>query len=475
MGFGGLMVAIAVSSACPRVARAETPATQQTSNNADLQAQIQHLQAELDALKQRESAQEPRSTQPADSPTSTAAAVEADAAKRGGAAITAPSMDATGLTAGWIPSKGFVISSEDGNFLFHPWGYIQPRYVVDYRENGKNGTETDTQSGFEIARLKLAFDGNMFTPDLTYQFIWNTVKSGGGLTLNDAWVRYRFHNSNWAIQGGQIRNPLDHEQIVFATQSMTVDRSLVDDIFANGEGFVQGVDVSYGYDTDGPFRAEAAIHHGMRNFNVSFQDFPTTNANWGASGRVDVKVMGDWKAYDRFSALEAKKDLLVIGAGADYTEAGDTGNLVHVVDAQYTLPSGLSLYGAYLGRYTKNNAGPPGTNGGSTTFAATPDTYDATGRLMVSYLFKNHFEPYLSYEYIQFDAAGLPATVHNTTCHDITLGGNYYFYGQRAKVSANVIYLPNGIPINDNTVNDILANPRGGNQVVFQAQFQLII
>jgi hypothetical protein len=476
LGTGTLLVAVALGGTARGADNAAAATTAPSpATAADLQAQIQHLQSELDAIKQRQAAPT-ESTAPATTATpadTTADAVEADAAKRGAAA---PAMDMTGITAGYIPNKGFVISSEDGNFVFHPWAYLHARYAANYRENAKNfNTESATDAGFEIARLKLIFDGNMFTPDLTYQFIWNTVKSGGNLSMNDAWARYHFHDTPFAIQGGQIRNPLDHEQIMFATQTMTVDRSIVDDVFANGEGIVQGVAVSYGYDQPGALRAQAALTHGLRNNNTSFQDFPVTNANWGAAARVDWKLMGDWDAYNRFTALNNKHDLLVIGAAADYTEAGDTGALLHVVDAQYTLPSGLSIYGAYLGRYTKNNGGAPGTNGGSTTFAPTPYTYDATGRIMVSYLFNQHFEPYLRYEYIQFDAKGLPSTVASTTIHDITLGANYYFYGQRAKLSANVIYLPNGCPINDNTVNDILANPNGGNQVVFQAQFQLII
>jgi hypothetical protein len=451
-----------------------------TSSQVSLQTQVQRLQAELDAMNAREAARDnapalngaaKAKTDGSTATNTTADAIRADADGHGPVFA-----DMEGMGAGYMKGKGFVIKSDDGNFLLHPWAYLQARYTANYREKSKDfNTDSSTDTGFEIARLKFVMDGNVFTPDLTFQLIWNTVKAGGTLTLNDAWARYHFHDTPFAIQGGQIRDPLDHEQILFATQSMAVDRSLVDDIFAGGEGIVQGADVTYGYDQDGPVRGQFAITHGLRNNDVTFQGYPTTNANWGTAARVDWKLMGDWKSYDRFSALELKKDLLVIGGALDYTEAGDTGSLVQVADAQYDMTNGVSLYAAYLGRYTKNNAGPISTNGGSTNFDQHPDTYDSTARVMAAYLYNEHLEPFIRFEYIQFDPAELTNTARGGNIDDITLGANYYFYGQRAKLSTNLIYLPNGCPVSDSSINDILATPSPRNELVFQLQFQLII
>jgi hypothetical protein len=457
---------------------AEPDAT--TPSSATLQAQVQKLQEELDAMKAREAARDnaaanTTTNDKANGPAASSTSIEAVRADADTHSIAFGDME--GMGAGYVPGTGFVIKSDDGNFLLHPWAYLQARYSANYREKSKNfNTDSSTDAGFEIARLKFVMDGNVFTPDLTYQLIWNTVKAGGTLTLNDAWARYRFHDTPFAIQGGQIRNPLDHEQILFATQSLTVDRSFIDDEFAGGEGIVQGVDLSYGYDQNGPIRGEIAFTHGLRNNDVTFQGYPTTAANWGISGRVDWKLMGDWNNYNRFTALDLKKDLLVIGAGADYTEAGSTASLTHVVDAQYDMGNGFSAYAAYLGRYTKDNAGPIGTNGASTTTATHPDTYDSTARLMLAYLYNQHLEPFIRFEYIQFDPAELtPGTERGGNIDDITLGANYYFYGQRAKLSTNLIYLPNGSPVSDTSVNDILATPFQKNELIFQMQFQLII
>jgi len=163
----------------------------------------------------------------------------------------------------------------------------------------------------------------------------------------------------------------------------------------------------------------------------------------------------------------------VLGAGADYTEAGDAGALMHVVDAQLDTPGGLSLYAAYLGRYTRHNGGAAGTNGGLSGGGPTANTYDSTFRVMAGYVIGRHLEPFARYEYLHFSGFELPATAAHTVIHDVTIGFNYYLMGHRAKFSAAASYLPNGSPV-ANTLGDLLVTP-GGSEVIVQAQFQLIL
>ena len=475
MRFAGLLaVALAVAGGCS-TAFAVGPATQPSDSN--LQAKVDRLEAELQEMKQREAARDKAVAavplyQPAVVSYSNGDVAKTEGAVESDAARHSQMLDMQGMGAGYQQGKGFVIKSDDGNFLLHPWAYAQFRNVTNYRQDVA-GKDT-TQNGFEVARLKFVLDGNVFNPDLTYQFIWNIVRAGGNLQTNDAWARYRLHDTNFAIEVGQVRNPLDHEQILFATQSMTTERSFIDDVFANGEGFVKGVKLGYGYDMPSPVRGEVAFSSGMRNYDTTFQQFPTNSADYGGSARVEYKLFGNWKDYDHFSALNDKQPLLVLGGGADYTETGSTGQLTHVGDVQFDLPSGLSLYGAYLGRYVKGNQTAPSTNGGATTAVSFGDTYDTTARFMAAYCFNNHFEPFVRYQYVQFDRAELPATATKANLHEFTIGGNYYFYGQRAKVTAEASYLPNGSPIDD-TGSETLSNPSGANQIIVTAQFQLII
>jgi hypothetical protein len=442
------------------------PSQQDLLNRLDaLQAEVAQLKAEL---KARGPQTQPSAPQQVSNPTLTTQQMIEDVDRH------TKMLDWTDTVAGYVKSKGFYIRSEDGNFLLHPWAFIQIRNTTNYREKGKNGTDSDTENGFEIPRMKFILDGNILSPDLTYQFIWATSSTTGNLGLQDAWARYHFPGTEFAVRAGNIRNPFDHEQIMFGTRTLTPERSIVNNVFANGDGVVKGASVSYGFDSDSFFRTEVAFTDGMRNFNTTFQDWPTNPANWGAAGRFEFKLMGNWDDYAQFTTLGNKKTLLVLGAGVDYTEAGDTGALMHVVDAQFGMPNGLTLYGAYLGRYTRNNGGPIGTNGGATGNAPTHDTYDATLRLLAGYLINQHWEPFARYEYIHVDGSEVPAGSPHTVIQDITVGFNYYIFSHRAKFSAAASYLPDGSPV-ANTLGDLLVTPKGGNEVIIQAQFQLII
>ena len=54
--------------------------------------------------------------------------------------------DVQGFTAGYDPAKGFVIQSEDGSFMLHPWAWVQVRDTLNYRQGGRAGGGDDTQN-----------------------------------------------------------------------------------------------------------------------------------------------------------------------------------------------------------------------------------------------------------------------------------------------------------------------------------------
>jgi len=277
----------------------------------------------------------------------------------------------------------------------------------------------------------MGFDGNVFSPDLTYLFQWATDRHDGIPKLEQAWAKYHLPGTPWSIKAGQYKDPLDHEQITSTQHTAAVDRTLTDDLFANGEGFIQGVSLIY--DDSKSLRAEVAFTDGLRSANTNFQDYPTTvttgnapPADWGAAGRVEYKFTGDWKEYQRLSAYGSTRDLLVIGAGADYTEAGDTDALTHVVDLQGGIAGRLGYYAAYLGRYTRGN----GAAGGD-------DTYDWTARGQVSYVLNKNWEPFVQYEFIHLDAPSFGATTAGDI-QKITGGITYYLHGHAAKFNLDV-------------------------------------
>ncbi len=251
--------------------------------------------------------------------------------------------------------------------------------------------------------------------------------------------------------------------MVSSKHLMVIERSYPVDIFTGGDNFTQGVIGSY---SDGPLRTYGAFTDGARNnSNQNFQDYPTNNANFGVAGRVEYKVMGDWKAYDGFNPIGLKHDALVVGAAADYTEAGHTGSLLHTVDAQYMMTSGWSIYGAYLARAVQN--APPGTG-----IASTYDAYDWSLEGKVGYMIDRNWEPYGRITFTHFDSNEVPSGAENEV-YEITGGVNYFWHGDDAKWTVDVVYLPNGAPFSDSGAG-VLVNS-GDNEVVFRVQFQLLI
>ena len=392
--------------------------------------------------------------------------------------------EAGGFTSGYKNGK-FVIQSEDGSFLLHPWLQLDIREETNYRHDGKtigHRVEDDTESGFELRRAKFGFDGNLFSPDLTFLMNWatnrepGTIKDGSGTTdvvptggvpvLEEGWAKYHIPGTDFYIKGGQIKDPLAHEQIMSSKYQMAIERSLQDDLFANGDAFVQGATVIY-YNKQSPLRVEAGVTDGLKSANTNFQDFPNTGvtADWGAAGRVEYKAMGDWSAYDQFTSLKDKNPLLVFGMGGDYTEAGHLDSFVHTADVQFNLPAGLALYADYMGRYTAH-----------TLVAGHNYAYEPTAMGQVSWLLCDKWEPYGRFEYIYLSPAvtALPAgSAGQNNVQEITVGVNYYWHGHQAKFTVDGVYLPRGTPVADDGSGVLTSVSHA--EAILRIQFQILL
>ncbi|MDB5358522.1 MAG: phosphate-selective porin family protein [Phycisphaerales bacterium] len=484
----GFVKAAALAAALCAPAFAADPATQAN----DTAQEIKALRARLDQLEaqQKESEQKRQEAERKFEETTTSEQLMQDAKSRDNF------MAVEGFTAGFTDNR-FIIQSADGNFVFRPWIHFQPRYIVNDRQSFKKGGDDDVEQGFEIRRMRFGFDGNLFTPDFTYFFNWSTVRAsstvnvtnsagatvgtvsnnlGGTPLLEEAWVKYKLPGSDFYLKGGQIKDPVLHDQIVSTRYQQSAERSITADIFINGDAFTEGATVIW--DPNGVIRTEGGVTHGMRAANTNFLDFPNTNAfDYGLVGRVEYKVMGQWKDYNQMGAVGVKEPLLVFGGGIDYSERGHAGQTVGVLDAVFAEERGFNVYGAVVDRYTTHNFGiytqsPTGANIGTPNPAvANHATNEYSLLLQGGYKFDQHWEPFGRYEYMRLQ--GTVAGSRNYV-QVLTGGVNYYFYGHRAKLTAQAAYLPNGIPIDD-TPNDVLTNGDGHGEFVFIAQFQLLL
>ena len=391
-------------------------------------------------------------------------------------------LQSQGFTAGYNKGK-FLIQSEDGNFVLNPSVQFQFRYVANFRDQASQTSGTppvteqdpdNIESGFEVRRLKLSLTGNVFAPDVTYDFTWATSRSTGGLTLENAWVKaggqrlFGEGMKDFAIKAGQFKDFTFHEEITSSKRQLAVDRSMLNETLAGGiTDYVQGVSLIWDDGAEGlPLRGEVAYLDGANSDNTNFVDgggaafFDVANVDYGASGRVEYLAFGNWKSYDDFTAMGNAEDSLVFGAGAHFSEAGNASTLLHTVDVQYETGP-LGLYAAYVGAATDNDNDAGG------------NWYDWGALAQAGYMLTDKWEVFGRYNFVNLDndRSG------DSQFDEITAGVNYYIEKHSMKFTADVTYLPDGTPLSGSAADGIghLGDDNDEEQILFRAQFQLLL
>lgn len=451
------LVAFAIATLSDaRLARAEDS---QSDSREAVMRELQELREQVRQLEAKQATREAATKPDVAQTQRTTADVISDADRRSAL------LDAQGFTAGWSNGK-FLIQSEDGNFVLNPNFWLQVRYNLNYRDedaaNPVDGRPT-TESGFEIRRMKFLFEGNAFTPNLKYRFQFNTNRSTGNAFLEDCYVNYRF-NESWAVKLGQYKEPTFHEELMSDVRQLAAERSLVN--FTLGGGVtdrVQGAALIYDKGADTSFRAEVGFTDGPNSKNTNFQDgggnafLDQASPDFGLYGRAEYKVFGDWKNYDDFTSLGTTGDMLIVGGGASFSQAGGNNLLLHTVDAQYE-NGPIGAYAAYLGAYSDSDD--------------TGSVYDGGILLQASYLLTSKWEVFGRYEFMSIDAAH--GSGSDGDFQVLTAGVNYYWKKHAAKFTLQAMYLPNGSPVNDDAAG-ILDPDANDTQFVFTGQFQLLL
>ncbi|HEV8291335.1 MAG TPA: porin, partial [Tepidisphaeraceae bacterium] len=410
----------------------------------ELKAQVQELNKKVAALETKQATSSPDAQ-------ATIEAVLRDAERR-----THLLANGADLSAGYDTT--FFIRAGDA-FLLRPQINFQFRNITDFRQNTSGNKDDEIENGFEVRRLQFILEGNIISKDIEYAFVWNTnretstqtvrdstgaaigtvdVKSGGNLFLEDAYVKYMFADQ-WGTRIGQFKDPVTHEKLVSDKRLVTVERSMLDAILGGGyEERVQGVTAIFGgYKANQPLYVEAGITDGINSLNT---DFTKHSSDFGVAGRIEYKVMGEWKDYRDFTAKGDKGDLLVIGGGFDWTQFGDGNSEVGTVDAQWEMASGLGLYGAVIVRQLD-----------AELTGAADDQTDYGALVQVSYLLNPAWEVFGRYDFVKFDTDRVFGTVTEDTFHEITGGVTYYMgdngsAGHRMKITVDLNWLPNGAP-----------------------------
>jgi len=386
-----------------------------------------------------------------------------------------------GFTAGYSGDR-FVLQSADGNFVFSPGVLLQLRHVTSYRESTPDGGDS-TDAGFEVRRLWLLLSGNLFTPQLTYHFQFGTGVNGGNVVMDQAWVQYAFPETPFALRVGAYTNTWDHETAVHIGRQLAVDRSILNQIITTGatgtENYVQGIELQY--QSVDEWRASVMYHDGMLTRNTNFQNEAATapaigivNPGGGAAGRFEYKVAGNWTDYSDFTALNTRKDLLVLGGGFNFDTADNLNAIMYTIDVQWEPADvhGLGVYGAVVGMHREFRNLPAGGNGSANDWGLT---------VQAGYLLAPRWEVFGRYTYMKLDdhAPAGPGTLGaaariTDVIHEVTGGVNYYLRDHAAKFTVDAVFLPDGSGVNLPGIG-ILRQPSADPQLALRMQFQLRI
>jgi hypothetical protein len=355
-----------------------------------------------------------------------------------------------GFYGGFLDDK-FQIRSADGNFSLSPSVWFQFRQVTNYRHDDSARDKDQTDNGFEIRRAKLGFDGNAWGKDFYYNVVWATDRKTGNLLLEEAYARYQFA-PRVAVKAGQYKELFAQETSASSRRKLAVDVSMVNGILFGGDTYTQGVELNY--DDQDALQASLGFSDGYASFNTNFQDPPANPFDFGVYARAQYKLFGDWKSYADFTALGNKKDLLVVGTGADWSQNGDVNVIRHSIDVQWETGP-LGTYGGFYGRYTDG--------------AATGSTWDFGGVVQAGFLLNLQWEVFARYDFLKLE----DQTNGEDLFHEVTVGLNYYIHKHNLKVTLDASWLPNGVPANQDAIGEIAEV--GDDEFLLRAQLQFFI
>ena len=382
-----------------------------------------------------------------------------------------------GASSGY--KSGFFIASADGNFKLVITALSQGRAVYNYQSNESRVASDDEESseyGFEIRRAELVFTGNVVDPSWTYmvkiafnqnglveQTNSSSISTTNTPALEDAFIRKDFGNG-FAIRAGQWKAHYNIEEIASSKAQQLVERSVINTYFKTD--FIQGIELQYetsdwralvNYNDGGGNRNIAAIG---ANTSSSGADLDHGNAvEWATSGRVDWKLLGEWKQFKEIMSFRGSDDGVQLGLAYNWQRGGALNalnpamignspgmNISYTTDVSARF-NGASITAAFLGNSFYDR--PSG--------AAAVDSYGAL--IEGGYFLTDDVEVVARWEWMNVSGgttdvstpsgnppvAGHASAINAQHFSIYTIGANYYISKNTLKISGDVGYVAGAI------------------------------
>jgi phosphate-selective porin OprO and OprP len=445
-------------------------------------------------------------------------------------ANTRPSLVGTNATAG-RNDTAFFIANDENTFLLQFRGQIDVRYMANFRQGIKAGSssplagpglpsgidsvvpngfdssvgagESSINKGFEITRAKIEFFGHIADPRIMYDIRLAVDPDHNDVTADTITISYKFWDGKMTVWAGEDKATFLRETLTQSYNQLAVERSFINYIFTVGAA--QGIGLVWV--PNDAVKAQLMINDGFRSgesgsltptqFEDDFTDdsfvfndkfFTEGRADIAVTGRVDIKVAGQWVDEDDFAAWPDRPFSAFIG-GAFHYEVGRTGDAARNNNFfEWTLDGsakyqGLGFFAAVMGMHTMydHNITPPtGSTGDDSLYG---------GVAQASWNVNSQFEPFIRYEVFVSQSlrqkaanGGIPALLPQDTINLVTVGANWYNKKHSAKGTLDMVWALNELP----PALFILVDPTGRNtgllpdaaghknQLVVRLQYQLL-
>jgi len=254
-----------------------------------------------------------------------------------------------GATAGW--DDGFFLSSPDGNFTLKILGQLQFRYVYSGQDNGP---DDDNRGGFENARTKLRFTGNVVDPSWIYMIEGNFDRDGGAFGLEDAYIGKVLGDSGWTFLAGQFKVPMLREELVYSAYQQAVERTLVNEEFTAGR--TQGVAIDYRNDMFHVVGGFTDGHPATGGFNMPAL---AADTEYSLTARAEALLNGTWDQFNDLPSFKGDSFGFLVGGALHYQE-GEFGTAADELEVfQWTVDGslefgGANIFGYFVGRHLES-------------------------------------------------------------------------------------------------------------------------
>jgi phosphate-selective porin OprO/OprP len=349
-------------------------------------------------------------------------------------------------------SKGVGIISPDSAFLLNIRFRMQNRAAF-VTEDGDDFSINEFDA--RIRRLRLRFDGFLYTPKLTYLIQLSFSRGdldyeslGFPNIVRDAYIQYAVSKS-FSVGFGQTKLPGNRQRVTSSGDLQLADRSIVTNVFNIDRDF--GAQFAF---KKPKVTLKGAISTGDgRNLN-------TTDDGLAYTGRAELLPMGQFTNggdYYEGDLTREPKPKFSIGIGYSFNQnavrtGGQLGSYLYqstdigtaMVDFIYK-HKGFAIAGEYMKRTSPE---PITTNAdGAEKYVYVGDGKNIQG----SYLFKNNFEIVSRYSIVN---PGEEIKTKEKIKEQYTLGLNKYIKGHRIKLQSDVTYEQDRLDEVNATVKD---------------------